>query len=116
MSEIEKLLMADHGSTEIRMKRMELLWEMHEKTNLIVDEKNQKLSVCVPTGPLYDVECQGELYELGVAADSSGGNSMTKKTLYVLPDYEPKKCAAPRVQEQGTQAGYRNMGNDRKSK
>jgi hypothetical protein len=63
MSEIEKLLMADHRGTEIRIKRMELLWEMNKKMNLIEDEKNQKSSACIPSGPLYDVDCQRELYE-----------------------------------------------------
>lgn len=63
MSEIEKLLMADHGGTEIRIKRLELLWEMNKKMNQIADEKNQKSSACVPSGPLYDGDSQGELYE-----------------------------------------------------
>jgi hypothetical protein len=31
MSEIEKLLMAGYAGTEIRIKRLELLWEMNEK-------------------------------------------------------------------------------------
>jgi len=63
MSEIEKLLMADHGGTEIRIRRMELLWEMNKKMNLIGDEKNQKTSACIPSGPLYDMDSQGALYE-----------------------------------------------------
>jgi hypothetical protein len=58
MSEIEKLLMADHGGTEIRIKRMELLWEFNKKMNQIADEKNQKSSASFPIEPLYDVDSQ----------------------------------------------------------
>lgn len=63
MSEIEKLLMADHGSTEIRIRRLGLLWEMNEKMNLNADEKNQKSSACVSSKPLYNIDGQGEQYE-----------------------------------------------------
>ncbi|MDP3396950.1 MAG: hypothetical protein Q8S57_09855 [Methanoregula sp.] len=63
MSEIEKLLISDHGSTQIHIKRMGLLWEMNKTMNLFADEKNQKSSECVPSGHLYDADSQGELYE-----------------------------------------------------
>jgi hypothetical protein len=63
MSNIKKLLMAHPCGTEIRVKRLKLLWEINKKMNLIDDEKNQKSSACVPFEPLYDVDSQGELYE-----------------------------------------------------
>ena len=41
MSDIEKLLVADDASTEIRIRRLELLWEMNTTTNPITDEENR---------------------------------------------------------------------------
>ena len=63
MSDIEKLFMADHAGTEIRIRRLELLREMNKKMNLIVDEKNQKSSACVPIGQLCDVDSEGGNFE-----------------------------------------------------
>lgn len=63
MSEIKKLLMADYGGTEMRIKRMELLWEMNTKMNLIGDEKNQKTSDGILSGLLHDMGGHGEQYE-----------------------------------------------------
>jgi len=53
MSHIEKLLKADDAGAEIRIRRLEVLWEMNSKMNPIADERDQKSPACVPSGPFH---------------------------------------------------------------
>jgi hypothetical protein len=63
MSHIKKLLNAYHPGTEIRIRRLELLWEMNNKMNPITDDKNQESSAHNSFELSFDMKSEGEVYE-----------------------------------------------------